>query len=298
MDFIRFYWELILDLLSNFTFKDWVTDIIIPLLNIIAVVYIFRLGEKSRNEEINMNNNFQSKLSDKNNQIQKELNDRNLKHNVQLNRPAFHIERSSFKISFNPFERVPLDSRWLEEGNVEVIKPKIWIKNIGNGNANNVIITLTHIDSTNYFTSKNIFAAPNGQEYKMEVIEEENTPVLKVRYESEIRTTNLKTKNAFSRRRYRLLPSKSSEFFYIEISDTVAFNYYMLNADRENNLIPYIRFNIEYYDDFENKYEDIIYTTVDSFVGMQDAESGFNVDFIFGEIHEDKLSIAPFCTYG
>lgn len=245
MNIIEFYWEFLKDnFYKLFTF-DMLKDVYLPFANIAAVIYIFRKGEKGRKEDQMSNFDFQKKLADKNNQL-----------NILNNRPAFHVDRLEFNMVV-PMEYTRL-SKLIWFNNSEEMSTKeftkamrnqkveINIRNIGKGNARNVVTTIDNINSVDYFKhnkdENNKFIMNDDEEYSMIGNEIAVTKVDGSIYRRVLNGNEVKTIH-----RNRVIPSNATQIIPLDFSDLLVFNHYIFGKNNEK-YIPYLRIHIKYND--------------------------------------------------
>ncbi|PKE17776.1 hypothetical protein [Macrococcoides caseolyticum] len=296
MNIFEFYWELLKNNAYKLSTFDMLKDIYIPLLNVGVVFYIFRKGEKGRKEDQLSNFEFQGKLADKNNAIQK-IN----------NRPAFHFDRLDFDIT------VPMEYKYLsrlkwfnndDELNLKEFrelmrnqKLELYLRNIGKGNAKNVVTTMNNINTIGYL-SNNLDENLDGVNKLNEVEKYKiiNSDIVVERidgkgsYRKEINGEKVTTIY-----RNRVIPSNATQIIPLDFSDLLAFNYYIFKNDKKK-VIPILRFHVQYSDYLndgkEQNYEEYINIAISNYtVRSVYGKNIYEINIRIDELTEERIEL-------
>lgn len=296
MNIFEFYWELLKNNAYKISTFDMLKDIYIPLLNVGVVFYIFRKGEKGRKEDQLSNFEFQEKLADKNNVIQK-IN----------NRPAFHFDRLDFDLT------VPMEYKYLsrlkwfnndDELNLKEFrelmrnqKLELYLRNIGKGNAKNVVTTMNNINTIGYL-SNNLDENLDGVNKLNEVEKYKiiNSDIVVERidgkgsYRKEINGEKVTTIY-----RNRVIPSNATQIIPLDFSDLLAFNYYIFKNDKKK-VIPILRFHVQYSDYLndgkEQNYEEYINIAISNYtVRSVYGKNIYEINIRIDELTEERIEL-------
>lgn len=296
MNIFEFYWELLKNNAYKLSTFDMLKDIYIPLLNVGVVFYIFRKGEKGRKEDQLSNFKFQEKLADKNNVVQK-IN----------NRPAFHFDRLDFDIT------VPMEYKYLsrlkwfnndDELNLKEFrglmrnqKLELYLRNIGKGNAKNVVTTMNNINTIGYL-SNNLDENLDGVNKLNEVEKYKiiNSDIVVERidgkgsYRKEINGEKVTTIY-----RNRVIPSNATQIIPLDFSDLLAFNYYIFKNDKKK-IIPILRFHVQYSDYLndgkEQNYEEYINIAISNYtVRSVYGKNIYEINIRIDEVTEERIEL-------
>lgn len=296
MNIFEFYWELLKNNAYKISTFDMLKDIYIPLLNVGVVFYIFRKGEKGRKEDQLSNFEFQEKLADKNNVIQK-IN----------NRPAFHFDRLDFDLT------VPMEYKYLsrlkwfnndDELNLKEFrelmrnqKLELYLRNIGKGNAKNVVTTMNNINTIGYL-SNNLDENLDGVNKLNEVEKYKiiNSDIVVERidgkgsYRKEINGEKVTTIY-----RNRIIPSNATQIIPLDFSDLLAFNYYIFKNDKKK-VIPILRFHVQYSDYLndgkEQNYEEYINIAISNYtVRSVYGKNIYEINIRIDELTEERIEL-------